>query len=185
MHRTGTDAPWWAKATFSTLAAGVAGALLGGVLGAVGGTMNAQARAASGTAVGILLVILPLLRVPLPQRDRETPQSLLHRGPLVWSLANGALLGSAVTNRIGFWLWFLVPVGCLVSGSPLLGSALWGSYALIRLLVIDVVAARIRQSTCNVGTLTDRLVVNRRRMQPVMTTFSVIGGALVAFVLGW
>jgi len=184
VHRTGRDVPWWAKAALSTLAAAAAGAGMGAVLGVVGATLDLQARAATGTAVGALLVILPLLRVPPPQRDRETPQVLLHRGPLVWSLANGMLLGSAVTNRIGFWLWFLVPAGCLLSGSPLLGAALWGTYALARLTVIDVVAARMRQPACHVGELTDRLVLGRWRILPIMTALSVVEGALVAFVLG-
>jgi hypothetical protein len=184
VHRTGTDAPWWAKATLSTLAAGCAGAAGGALLGTVGSAVDIPARAGIGTAIGISLVILPLLRVPVPQRDHETPQFLLHHGPLVWSLANGMLLGSAVTNRIGFWLWFLVPAGCLLSGSPLLGAALWGTYALARLLVIDAVAARMRQPACSVQSLTDRLVLSRWRILPVMTGLSVTAGVLVAVLLG-
>ena len=184
MHRTGRDAPWWAKAALSTLAAGTAGAGLGATLGAIGGALLLQTRAAVGTAIGALLVVLPLLRVPPPQRDRETPQVLLHRGPLVWSLANGALLGAAVTNRIGFWLWFLVPTGCLLGGSPPLGAALWGTYALARLAVIDAVAARMRHPACHVGALTDRLVLGRWRVLPIMTALCVAEGALVAVALG-
>jgi hypothetical protein len=157
---------------------------MGAALGAVGSVLDVGARAAAGTAVGIILIILPLLRVPPPQRDRETPQFLLHRGPLVWAAANGMLLGSAVTNRIGFWLWFLVPAGCLISGSPALGAALWGSYALARLLVIDTVAGRMRQPACDIGSLTNRLITGRSRILPVMTALSVAAGAVVAFVLG-
>src|SRR5262245_59965801 len=100
VHRTRTTAPWWVKAAVTTAAAVAAGAVAGAVVGVLGGLLDTAGRGATGLAAGAVLVIAPLRRVPLPQRDAETPQVLLHHGPMRWAVANGALLGLAVTNRI-------------------------------------------------------------------------------------
>lgn len=69
----------------------------------------------------------------LPQISRETEQSLLSHGPFEWATANGFLLGLGFTSRIGYWIFYLVPVGCLVTGSPIFAAAIWGMYGLTRL----------------------------------------------------
>lgn len=183
-HRMGKEAPWWAKAVVSTLAAAAGGATMGATVGALGGLLDMPLRVALGVAAGALVVVLPLLRVPLPQRNRETPQDLLYRGPYGWSLVNGVLLGSAVTNRIGFWLWYLVPAGSFVTGSAEFGAAIWGAYALTRLVVIDAVALAIVVRPAAVTQLTSRLVVARPRIQPVMTALAVVGGGVFALIVG-
>jgi hypothetical protein len=37
-----------------------------------------------------------------------------------------------VTTRIGYWLWYAVPVTCLLTGRSLLGALMYGVYGLVR-----------------------------------------------------
>lgn len=136
-----------------------------------------------GLVAGAALTLAPLLRVPLPQRDVETPQVLLHRGPLWWAMGNGALLGLAVTSRIGFWLWYVVPIGCLVSGSPVTGALVWGLYAVARLAVIDVIAWRMVGGERRIHDLTAWLVESRARLRTASTIATVLAGVALALLL--
>ncbi|HEU0127902.1 MAG TPA: hypothetical protein VFQ48_04765 [Pseudonocardiaceae bacterium] len=69
-----------------------------------------------------------------PQFDRETAQAWLQRGPYRWAVLNGAALGVGATTRLGYWLWYLVPVGSFATGTPLLGALIYGAYGLARSL---------------------------------------------------
>jgi hypothetical protein len=56
----------------------------------------------------------------------------MHRGPLGWATRNGLALGIGATSRIGFWLWYVMPVTALLSASPLAGAAIYGLYGALR-----------------------------------------------------
>ena len=71
-------------------------------------------------------------RVQPPQFDCETPQRWVRQGPLRWATRNGLTLGFGATSRIGFWLWYVVPLGTFLVGDPRLGAAIYGTYGLIR-----------------------------------------------------
>lgn len=43
-----------------------------------------------------------------------------------------AALGLAITNRLGFPVWYLVPVLALGTGSWIAGAAIWAAYAFLR-----------------------------------------------------
>jgi hypothetical protein len=45
---------------------------------------------------------------------------------------NGAAIGVGASSRIEFWLWYVVPLGALLSGSVLSGVALYAIYGLAR-----------------------------------------------------
>lgn len=45
---------------------------------------------------------------------------------------NGLALAIGATNRIGFWLWYAVPLGALLTGKPLLGALVYGAYGVTR-----------------------------------------------------
>jgi hypothetical protein len=94
----------------------------------------------------------------LPQVNRETEQSLLGRGPLAWALANGSLLGLGFTSRIGYWIFYLVPVGCFVVGSPALGALIWGAYGFTRLGAASLLAFRMHTMPGRMGELSKRLL---------------------------
>jgi hypothetical protein len=49
-----------------------------------------------------------------------------------WAARNGLAMGTGFTTRIGFWLWYAVPVSALLSASVLEGAAIYGAYALVR-----------------------------------------------------
>lgn len=88
-----------------------------------------------------LCAIGKLARVQLlPQRDRETEQALLDRGPMHWALRNGALLGLAFPSRLGTWLWYVVPVGALATADPLAGALAYGLYGFVRLATPSLLA---------------------------------------------
>ena len=92
-----------------------------------------MAAAALGlAAVGIGTANLVRRPVPVLQCDRETPQSWVHLGALRWAVMNGASLGCGAFTRIGFWSWYLVPVGAVLIGRIDAGVVLWGTYALSR-----------------------------------------------------
>jgi hypothetical protein len=68
------------------------------------------------------------------QLDRETSQRWLRRGVTSWSVKNGMALGFGATSRLGYWLWYLVPVGAFVSGEATSAAVIYGLYGLSRTL---------------------------------------------------
>lgn len=70
--------------------------------------------------------------VPTSQCDRETPQSWVNQGPYRWAILNGLALGSGITTRVGFWLWYMVPVAAFLSGDLILSTLVYGTYGLFR-----------------------------------------------------
>lgn len=119
------------------LSATLSGAITGGGLALVGQALGRDGRAvvAAAGAAGAIVVggsELAGVRVPLPQLDRETPPPWTVRHALAWAIRNGALLGTGAWSRIGFWLWFVVPVGALISGDAIRGAGLYGAYGLAR-----------------------------------------------------
>lgn len=128
---------WTLKAFVFSLAGTLSAALTGLVLGLLGSTAPLQMRVAvaslltlSGVVVGLLSLTLPRF-TPL-QCDRETPQKWLFRGPIVWALWNGASLGFGATSRLGFWVWYVVPIGSFLVGHPFIGALFYGMYGLVR-----------------------------------------------------
>jgi hypothetical protein len=52
---------------------------------------------------------------------------------------NGLALGFGATSRIGFCLWYAVPVGALLLARPDLGAAIYGAYGLFRGMAVWVI----------------------------------------------
>lgn len=115
----------------------VVGAVAGALAGAVGGLLTADVRSALGAllalaAAGLGLAELVGHRVRIVQIDRETPFAWLESGRMRWAARNGMTLGFGAFTRLGFWLWFVIPCGALLSGSALVGALGWGAYAFVR-----------------------------------------------------
>src|SRR5205823_6646276 len=68
----------------------------------------------------------------LLQFDHETPQSWMNLGPLKWAATNGFALGSGAMSRIGFWLWYVIPVAALLIGNMQVSAVLYGAYGFTR-----------------------------------------------------
>jgi hypothetical protein len=115
----------------------VAGLLVGAALGVVGGLVPVHARAEAMALLALVAIVVGSIeltgrRVAIPQLDRETPFHWYERGAVGWALCNGAAIGFGGGTRLGFWLWFAIPVGAFVAGSPLLGALGYGLYSFTR-----------------------------------------------------
>ena len=107
------------------------------VLGLLGRELAGEARLIVMTVAllaGFLPAVLELWgrRVDPPELDVETPQNWVHDGSLRWAARSGAVLGAGAFSRIGFWLWYVIPISAFLSGSPRFGATVYGVYALFR-----------------------------------------------------
>jgi hypothetical protein len=117
---------------------GTAGAAItGGLLGALGSILPEAAR--TGMATGLAVLAVPVAVVELVgrrvrpwQRDRETPQRWMHRGPLAWAARNGFSLGLGAFTRLGFALWYVIPVAALLIANVPLAATVYGLYGFTR-----------------------------------------------------
>jgi hypothetical protein len=129
--------PWWGKAAVFGFASTSSGVVIGSLLGLVGATIGSEIRVAAATAAAIGGVFLSLMglsghQLKVLEIGRETPQQWLEHGPIYWAIVNGAALGIGGTSRIGFWLWYAIPVGALLLGHPLLSAVVFGVYGAAR-----------------------------------------------------
>ena len=117
--------------------AATASAAAGALLGWVGAQVVFEARVAIGTALAIGGVIAGLLGLtgrsrPALQCDVETPQRWVREGPIAWPVKNGASLGLGAFTRLGFPLWYVIPVAALLSASAIFGAAIYAAYGTVR-----------------------------------------------------
>jgi hypothetical protein len=128
---------WVSKALIFSLSAGVVGMSAGTLLGFTGALLPEDARVAVASLCALLAIVVGGLElssrgVRLIQRNRETPQNWLQFGALRWGLINGGALGLGAITRLGFALWYTVPLGALLVGDPIRGAALYGTYGFVR-----------------------------------------------------
>lgn len=114
---------------------------MGAILGNVGYWLPQDLRIALASLSALAAIAMGSLelggrRTWLMQCDKETPQRWLKHGALRWAARNGFTLGCGFTTRIGFWLWYVVPVGSLLLARPGLGALLYGTYAAARAMAV-------------------------------------------------
>ena len=139
MHRNQAGRSWISKAVVYSLSSALAGLATGAVLGVVGSLVPLDFRLAAGSLLAVVAIALSGLeffgrRIQPLQFDCETPQRWVRRGPFAWAIQNGLTLGFGATSRIGFWLWYAVPLGAFLVGDPLFGAVTYGAYGLLRAL---------------------------------------------------
>jgi hypothetical protein len=171
VHRNQASRNWANKAVIFTVAAVASGAASGAVLGLIGGLLPVTIRLALATMLaiaGAALACLELLARPVPplQWDRETPQRWMLKGALRGSAVNGLALGFGGTTRIGVWLWYVVPLAALLFGRPILGTLIYGVYALVRGVAVWAVLAW--QRALQGGTLGHRTFGPFSRLDPAI-----------------
>jgi hypothetical protein len=83
---------------------------------------------------GSTAVLLGLIKLRPPQFDRETLARWLEFRDGRSALMNGLELGSGVLTRLGYWLWYLIPLGCIATSNWAVGAMIWATYSLIRLI---------------------------------------------------
>ena len=177
---------WISKATVYVLAAAVAGLVAGAALGIVGGLLPLNIRVAVGSILAIAAVAIGSLevigrRVPPLQFDCETPQRWVNRGPLQWATRNGLTLGFGATSRIGFWLWYVIPLGAFLIGDPRAGAAIYGTYALIRALGAPVILLGTTRLKTDIS---DRLIEGYGVARVLATSQLVFLGAATTVIVG-
>jgi hypothetical protein len=164
------------------LAGGAAGAVAGGLLGATAGLVAEPHR---GIVVGLLCAAVAVGSVvrpkPLWERDQETDQGLLRQGPLRWAARNGALLGLGFTSRLGFWTWYLIPLGITLTGEWRLGAVAWGGYGITR-LGVAVVAAYASTGPERLLTQSTTLLGLRRRATGLTRIVAAVTAATLSVV---
>ncbi len=133
-----------AKAIVYSLASTLAAGAAGGALGWAGYLLPWSLRLVAASVAGVLAILLGLVEVrgrrlcPV-QRDIETPQHWMLAGSLQWAALNGAALGLGATTRIGFWLWYVVPLGALLSGGADAGALVYGAFGASRGMAVWVI----------------------------------------------
>jgi hypothetical protein len=137
VYRNQAGRSWITKAVVYSLSSALAGLVAGAVLGTAGSLLPLNVRFATGSILAVVAIAVGGLeffgrRLQPPQFDCETPQRWIHRGPLRWATRNGLALGFGATSRIGFWLWYAVPLGAFLVGDPGVGAVIYGTYGLVR-----------------------------------------------------
>lgn len=113
------------------------------------------------------------------QCDRETPVAWVKKGPIAWPLLNGAALGFGATSRLGFWLWYFIPIGAFLMAQPLMGAAIWAAYGFTRTASAGLVWHRYSRS--HEGEWEELLA--RRAVAGALTSVLTVTLGLALFVL--
>jgi hypothetical protein len=137
------------KQVLYTLGGAVGGGAAGLLFAALGVIAGDGSRTAIGLAAGVAMLALGAWeasgrRASLLQVDRATPQRWMRLGPVRWPLLNGAALGCALTSRIGFPLWYVLPISSFLAGTLWLGPLLWASYGVCRTSLTWVLLRHMR-----------------------------------------
>ena len=101
-----------------------------GVLAPVSGSHTAESIAGL-SLIAAACVEIWADRFPLFQRPRNTPRRWTQH-PTTWAAKNGVALGTGMTTRIGFGLWYVVPISIALSGSVASGVLIGGVYGFVR-----------------------------------------------------
>ncbi len=160
MYRNQASRSWVSKAVVYSLSSALAGLTTGVILGAVGSLLPLDIRLAAGSILAVGAVAIGGLeffgrRVQPLQLDCETPQRWVRRGPFAWAVRNGLTLGFGATSRIGFWLWYAVPLGAFLVGNPVFGAVTYGTYGLLRALGAVVILLVMMRTKVDIS---DRLI---------------------------
>lgn len=135
---------------------------MGILLGGLGGTLPVAWRQLTAAVVAVFAIAAGAAGFLAPnsrpiQYNRETPQRWTRAGPFRWALWNGCVLGIGAASRIGFWLWYAIPIGALLIGDPITGGILYGMYGLTRgvaaWLILLVAVLRSRSSPLGIWLL--------------------------------
>lgn len=153
--------------------------------GSVASALPDKVRVGTAALAAAVLVVIGVvgLRKPL-QWNRETSQTLMRYGPVAWAACNGSLLGLGFASRIGFWLWYLVPVSCWALASPAAGGVIWGVYGLTRMGIAGAGAWRMHRRPDQMAELSDRLLSANVHAHHLSRAVLVVLAAATALLVG-
>ncbi len=137
-------------------------AVIGAIVGSVGWILGEELRQILALLAAVAIT-LASLRQPIPfQLNRETNPLWGMLGDNRTVVFNGLMLGTGFATRLGYWLWYVVPIGVLAVGDPVLGALLWATYAGTR-LGLSVSLFAWGESDRRAFTLAHRLAVPLQR----------------------
>jgi hypothetical protein len=125
-----------------TATAAVAGAAVFAVIAAAGAAFPSASRGLFAAAASLALIVAATRASRPWQRDAETPMDWLEREGLTVAVRNGLSLGAGFLTRLGFWMWWVLPVLAFESGSVRAGAIVGAVYGAARLGASSLVAAR-------------------------------------------
>ena len=172
--RAGGDAPWGYQygRRIAAYAAGaaLAAAAFGAVLGWIGERLSVNTTADAVVPLATLALIVGTVEAIrgtlwLPQRNRETPQRWVRYGAIPSAVLNGGALGIGIASRLGYGLWFVLPVAAILVSDVLWAITIFTTYGLTRALGLwtFIIAARRVGDLNRVGdTFLERRVLVRR-----------------------
>ena len=181
---------WTVNAVAFALASVLAASGVGAVLGSIGGAVIGDAhrvdftRVLAAAAIAVAILDFTGRRPRLVQRDRETSRRILERyEPHLAVARNGVELGIGATSRIGFWLWYAVPVGAFLAATAPLGTLIYGSYGTARGVapsLIIAIEARMARRAKPEFEYVPRWLVRRTRLARIVaaTQLCVVGVGL-------
>ena len=186
MHRNQAGRSWVSKAAVYALASMAAGLVAGAALGFVGGLLPLNSRLAVGSILAIAAIVVGGLELtgrpvqPL-QFDCETSQRWVDKGAWRWATRNGLALGFGATSRIGFWLWYAIPLGAFLVGAPVAGAIIYGTYGLVRALGAVVMLVGMMRSGKDIS---DRILLGYGAARVLAAGQLVFLGVAIAIVVG-
>jgi hypothetical protein len=136
---------WMPLSTVYVSSAMLASSATGSLLGVSGAMVSQPTRDALLSMAAFALLALGILDlanhpVRLIQFDRGRPHPSANSSPLKWTIKNGSALGTGFSSRIGFWMWFLIPVSSYWTGDFAKGAFVFGVYGLCRSASVWLVA---------------------------------------------
>jgi hypothetical protein len=91
------------------------------------------------------------------------------------------MLGFGATSRIGFWLWYVIPLGAFLIGDPVASAFIYGTYGLVRALgAVVIILGMIRLE----ADISDRLVEGYGTARVLTAGQLVFLGVATAIVVG-
>ncbi len=165
---------------------------MGGGLGALGSLLPMETRVGVASLLSLATIVLGAAevmgQVALIQCDRETPQRWIHAGALRWAIRNGLVLGWGATTRLGFWSWYVIPIGSLLLGDPIIAALLYGCYGLLRGLAVWAWIGAGRFIGPQLGLRFDDMATHVLLSRPVARSISgaylLLLGAALAVAIG-
>lgn len=174
------------KGLLFSLSAIISGVILGAMLGFLGSWVNADVRIAAASLLGVVAVVIGVLelydKTSVLECDKETPQSWVHHGPIIWPIENGLALGCGATSRIGFWLWYVIPLSSLLSGKVEYGALIYATYSFTRGMSIWFIIFGLTRLVKEDWTVW--LLKNRTNMRLLSATHLILLGLFVIIVFG-
>jgi hypothetical protein len=126
-----------------TGAAALSGALVFAAVAEAGALFPPLSRGLVASVAAVVLISTGFSREEPVQWNAETPSSWLERENLLVAAWNGLALGAGFVTRLGFWLWWMLPLVVFETASAPDGLLVGAAYGLTRVGLSSVGAATV------------------------------------------